>query len=304
MNRSLFIFGCGYSGRFLARTALAAGWRVAGTTRSAEKADALAAEGIEALVFDGASPTDALLERLATTTHLVQSIAPEHGMKAGDQPARDSAVVDPVLRVVGAGIVDMMPRLSWVGYWSTIGVYGDHGGAWIDEEAELRPSSRRAEMRVAAEAEWMAIAKDSGLPVSLLRLGGIYGPGRNAFVNLAEGRARRIVKAGQVFNRIHVDDIAAATLHFAERRTGGVFNLTDGEPAPPQDVIAYAASLMNVEPPPEIAFEEAGMTPMARSFYGDNKRVSNLRMKEAGYAFGHVGYRESLGRMWNEDRWR
>jgi nucleoside-diphosphate-sugar epimerase len=159
-------------------------------------------------------------------------------------------------------------------------------------------------MRVEAESQWLALGREMEVPVAIMRLAGIYGPGRNAFVKLGEGKARRIVKPGQVFSRIHVDDIAGATEMLALRGLGGIFNICDDEPAPPQDVIAHAASLMGVEPPPETPFEEAEMTPMARSFYGDNRRVSNAKLKAAGYELHHPDYRGSLERMWREGSWR
>ncbi len=178
-----------------------------------------------------------------------------------------------------------MPNLRWIGYLSTIGVYGNHDGAWIDETAECKPRAGRSDNRREAEKEWEALAAKRGVPLAILRLSGIYGPGRNAFVNLANGTARRLIKPGQVFNRIHVDDIAGSLAHLARHETGGIFNVTDDEPAPPQDVVAYAAERMGVALPPEIPFETAELTPMARSFYGENKRVSNAKLKATGYRF-------------------
>jgi nucleoside-diphosphate-sugar epimerase len=197
-----------------------------------------------------------------------------------------------------------MPALRWIGYLSTVGVYGNHQGAWVDEETECRPVSKRAVARVAAEQSWLAAGGEAGVPVAILRLAGIYGPGRNALVNLERGTARRIVRPGQFFNRIHVDDIAGAVHHLATREIGGVFNVCDDEPGPPQDVIAFAASLMGVEPPREIPFEQAQMTPMARSFWSDNKRVSNRRLKQAGYAFRFPDHRLALASMWRDGSWR
>lgn len=299
-ENSLFVFGAGYSGRALAQVMLQRGWAVSGTTRSQEKASALAKEGVKALVFDG-KPTEDVLEALASTTHLLTSIAPAHGL--GSKQSGD-AVLDPVLEAFGREIRAGMPGLEWIGYWSTVGVYGDHGGDWVDEEADCRPASRRARMRVEAETAWQALGAEIGIPTAIMRLGGIYGPGRNAFLKLEEGSAKRIVKPGQVFSRIHVDDIAGTTALMAERRMGGIFNISDDEPAPPQDVIAYAAELMGRTPPPEIPFEGADMSPMARSFYSDNKRVSNARIKEAGYRFSYPDYRSALARMWREESWR
>ncbi len=164
--------------------------------------------------------------------------------------------------------------------------------------------SRRSKLRVDAEQAWQALADEIGKPLAILRLSGIYGPGRNAFVNLEYGTAKRLIKPGQVFNRIHAADIAGALWHLAGRNLGGVFNVTDDEPAPPQDVVAYAAELMGVEPPPEIPFETAQLSPMARSFYGENKRVSNKKLKETGYAFRFPNYRVALSAMWNDRTWR
>ncbi|MGY6706749.1 MAG: SDR family oxidoreductase [Rhizobiaceae bacterium] len=300
MSPKLFIFGAGYSGRALALHMLQRQWDVAGTTRSPQKAAALSAEGVRALVFEG-PPTPEIREALASTTHLLVSIAPSHGMGSKQS---GSASLDPTLEAFGAYIREKMPCLEWIGYWSTVGVYGDHGGDWVDETAACRPASRRAQMRVDAEAEWQELGRDTNIPVAIMRLGGIYGPGRNAFIKLAEGTAKRIVKPGQVFSRIHVEDIAGSTALLAEKRIGGIFNIADNEPGPPQDVIAFAAELMGIEPPQEIPFEEADMSPMARSFYSDNKRISNGSIKEMGYDFAYPDYRIALRRMWDEESWR
>jgi nucleoside-diphosphate-sugar epimerase len=158
-------------------------------------------------------------------------------------------------------------------------------------------------MRVAAEQAWLALGRKIDRPVAILRLSGIYGPGRNAFVNLQNGTAKRLVKQGQVFNRIHRDDIGGALRHLAQENRGGIFNVTDDVPAPPQDVVAYAAALMDVAPPPEIPFETAALSPMARSFYGENKRVANQAIKVAGYRFSFPDYRSALDRMWADGNW-
>jgi nucleoside-diphosphate-sugar epimerase len=210
---------------------------------------------------------------------------------------------DPALTALGEELRSAQ-NLRWIGYLSTVGVYGDHGGAWVDETAALRPRSARARARVAAENAWEALGTATGVPVSVLRLSGIYGPGRNALVNLAHGTARRLVKPGQVFNRIHAADIAGGLWHLAERELGGVFNVSDDLPAPPQDVVGFAASLMGVEPPPEIPFETAELSPMQRSFYGENKRVSNARLKGSGYRFRFPDYRAALSSMWRDGTWR
>lgn len=290
MNERLFIFGAGYSGRAIAREALEQGAGVYGTTRSPEKAEELRALGMEAHLFDGSSLSPWIAEALWQTTHLVVSIAPGEN--------------DPVLAAARDVIAGKMPALRWIGYLSTVGVYGDHQGAWVDEDAECRPVSARSRERLEAERQWLALGKEADIPVAVLRLSGIYGPGRNALLNLENGTARRIIKKDQIFNRIHVEDIAGVALFLARRERGGVFNVTDSEPSPPQDVIAYAASMMGVEPPPEVAFEEIEMTPMARSFWGESKRVSNARAEAEGYRFRFPNYRAALDHMWQAGTWR
>ena len=287
----MMIFGCGYSGTAIAAAGIEAGATVAGTTRTIDKAEALAAEGIEAFVFDGTGLDEALKNTLSEATHLVQSIPP-------------GAAGDPLLRLADGRLRALCPRLEWIGYLSTVGVYGDQGGAWVDEEGECRTSPGRSQERIEAERAWLAAGEGIGVPVAVLRLAGIYGPGRNAFVNLERGTARRIIKTDQVFNRIRVEDIAGATLFLARSGRGGIFNITDDEPAPPQDVIAEAARLMGIEPPPEQPFETAEMTPMARSFYGANKRVSNHRIRSLGFQFRFPHYRMSLQQLWATGNWR
>ena len=287
-EKQIFIFGAGYSGKAFAR-ANAEAATVCGTTRSPEKADALRQAGIAPLLFDGAL-TPEIGEALEKTTHLVISVAPED---AGD----------PVLLAARQAIA-AMPVLRWIGYLSTVGVYGDYGGAWVDETAACRPVSKRSVMRVDAEQAWLELGREIGKPVAILRLSGIYGPGRNALVNLENGTARRLVKADQVFNRIHCDDIAGALWHLIGGNTSGIFNVTDDEPAPPQDVVTYAAGLMGIEPPPEIPFEAAQLSPMARSFYGENKRVANTAIKATGYRFRFADYRKAFDQMWADESWR
>lgn len=283
-----FLFGAGYSAVAFAR-ASADTEAVFGTSRSPEKFPALRAAGITPLPFEG-KLTPEIEAALAQTTHLTVSIAPD-------------ADGDPVLNAARRVIAEKMPALVWIGYLSTVGVYGDRGGGWVDEAGECRPVSLRSTQRLEAERAWVALGEEIGRPVALLRLSGIYGPGRNAFVNLTDGTARRLVKSGQVFNRIHRDDIAGALRHLSNRARGGTFNVTDDCPAPAQDVVTYAAALMGVEPPPEIPFETAALSPMARSFYGENKRVSNEAIKAAGYRFRYPDYRSALDAMWAENNW-
>lgn len=283
-GRHLFIFGLGFSGATYARRALEDFETVGGTVRSAVRAEQLRAEGIAAQILDGSLGEAGVAPTLGRATHLVQSIAP-------------GAAGDPVLRSFRAAILQA-PSLSWIGYLSTVGVYGDHGGAWVDEATACRPLSQRSIERLAVEAAWQDLAEEKGVPLAVLRLAGIYGPGRNALANLADGSARRLVKPGQVFNRIHVDDIAAALAAAAERRASGIFNVTDNEPGPPQDVVAYAASLAGHAPLPDIPFETAELSPMARSFYAENKRVSNRRLREElGVDLAFPTYREGLRRL-------
>ena len=287
----VMIFGAGYSGKAIGRLLASGGHRVSGTTRSREKQAALGECGIAPFLFDGSEISPALKAELATVTHLVQSIA----------PGRDG---DPLIRLFGGGeLKALMPKLEWIAYLSTVGVYGHHDGAWVDEDTLLKPVSQRSVERVEAEEAWEALAGHNSVPLAILRLSGIYGPGRNAFVNLASGTARRLVKKDQVFNRIRVEDIAGATAFLAERRKPGIYNVTDDEPCPPQDVVAEAARLMGVEPPPELPFEIAELSPMARSFYGENKRVSNARLKTLGYDFRFGDYRRSLQDLWSNGTW-
>ncbi|ESR25893.1 SDR family oxidoreductase [Lutibaculum baratangense] len=283
MNR-LFVFGLGYSATTLARRLLAGGWRVGGTVRSEEKAAALKDEGVEAVVFDGGRDGSAVAaEAMAGASHLLTSISPgEEG--------------DPVLLTHRDAIAAQAETLRWIGYLSTIGVYGDAGGAWIDEETSPEPPNARTKRRVEAEAQWLALGRAIGVPTAVFRIAGIYGPGRNQLRQLKEGTAKRLVKPGQVFNRIHVDDIASAVAaSMARPAQGRVYNLADDLPMPPQDVVTFAAGLLGVEPPPEVPFETAELSPMARSFYASSKRVSNRRIKEElGVELRYPTYREGL----------
>ena len=280
---NVFFFGLGFSS--LAAVAklreLDPEVRVSGTVRSPEKAPMLREKGIRAHQFTGSEPGPELGANLRAATHLVLSIATDEG---GD-PALLQHRQD----------LDAAESLQWLCYYSTVGVYGDFEGAWIDENAPLVPRNERSDRRVAAEAAWRCYAEQRGLPLAILRLAGIYGPGRSTFDKLRNGSARRLVKPGQVFNRIHVEDIGRITALAAQQRLSGTFNIGDDEPAPPQDVVAYAAELLGVEPPPAIAYAEAELTPMQRSFYADNKRVSNQAIKTAlGIELLYPTYREGL----------
>jgi hypothetical protein len=281
-GESLFCFGLGYSAGFLARDVAAAGWRVSGTTREPP----IGGAGEFALHrFSRAQPLAAPNEILAGTTHLLISVPPD-----GDGC--------PVLDCHGAAL-RALQSLCWVGYLSTTNVYGDRGGGWVDEESSVIPSGQRGRWRAAAEAGWLDLHRRGGVPVHLFRLAGIYGPGRNALEALKAGTAKRVSKPGQVFSRIHVTDLAASLrASMAGPLPGRIYNICDDEAAPPEDVVAFAASLLGLTPPPLQDFASAALSPMARSFYDDNKRVSNRRIKEElGVRLRYPTYREGLSAL-------
>jgi nucleoside-diphosphate-sugar epimerase len=280
LTKRLFCFGLGYTAQALARRLSAEGWRIAGTTRAADKHAHLADEGFEIYEFTRERPLEDPAAALAGTTHVLISIGPD---ETGD-PVLARHVAD--LRQCTA--------LEWAGYLSTTGVYGDRGGAWVDEADAVAPSMPRTHRRVAAEGHWLA----SGLPAHIFRLAGIYGPGagRNALAAVRAGTARRIVKPGQVFGRAHVADIVQVLCaSIAKPNPGAIYNVADDEPAPPQDVIAFACELLGVAPPPEVPYDQAELSPMARSFYADHRRVDNARIKrELGVQLRYPTYREGL----------
>lgn len=275
LTPTLLCFGLGYSAEVLALRLAARGWRIIGTSRKAEKRQRLEAEDFAAYPFDRENPLPP--EAFESVTHVLTSIAPD---EAGD-PVLDLHLED--LRRC---------NLAWAGYLGTTAVYGDRGGDWVDETTPIDPTLARADRRARAEAAWL----ESGLPVHIFRLAGIYGPGRNPFVNLKTGTARRIVKPGQVFSRIHVEDIATVLEASIDRpNPGQIYNVCDDEPAPPQDVVAYAAELMGIAPPPEQDYATADLSPMARTFYQDNRRVRNDRLEtELGVRLAFPTYREGL----------
>lgn len=281
----MVFLGLGYSARAVARRLALRGWRMAGTSTTAEGAARALESRVDGIVFDGTRPSADLAARLSTATHVLVSIA----------PGTDG---DPALLHHGRDLAGNAPRLAWIGYLSTVGVYGDHDGAWVDEKSELRPVSARSRQRVAAEAGWLALGGPSGRTVTVLRLSGIYGPGQSAVDNVLAGTARRIIKPGQVFNRIHVEDIAGAVVASMDRIAPGqrsVYNITDDEPAPPQDVVAYAARLLDRPVPPDIPYAAAELSPMGRSFYGETKRVANARATAAlGWRPRYPTYREGM----------
>ena len=284
----LFCFGLGYTAARLARVLLADGWQVAGTSRSAEGCAALSAAGIEAYRFDSSHPLEDA-SALDETTHLLTSVPPDDGG-------------DPVLRHHGAAI-EALSGLQWVGYLSATSVYGDTGGASVDETAPCAPTTDRGRGRVAAEAEWLARFGESALPVHIFRLAGIYGPGRSALDQIRSGRARRIDRPDHLFSRIHVDDIVTVLQASMVRPDPGtVYNVCDDMPAASADVVAFAAALLGVDAPPLIAFEEAGLSPMARSFYADNRLVANGRIKtELAVELRYPDFRAGLRRVLEQE---
>jgi len=285
----LFCFGLGYSAEALAKRVAAKGWSIAGTVRDPANVMRLRAQGYEVARFAGEPDNSDIPALLAGTTHLLLSIPPGPGG-------------DAVLRHYRELIVGLS-TLDWIGYLSTVGVYGDQSGALVDETVMPLPNNERTKARVVAESGWLALGEEIGRPVQVFRLAGIYGPGRSALDKIAAGTARRIIKPGQLFNRIHVEDIATVLeASIARPHAGAVYNVADDEPAPPEDVITYAAGLLGVEPPPEVPFEKAELTPMARSFYSNLRRVCNARIKsELGVELAYPSYREGLRGVLTED---
>jgi nucleoside-diphosphate-sugar epimerase len=276
----LFCFGFGYTALTLARRLAAEGWIVGGTCRTTDKGAALRGAGFCVELFDRDHPLPR--EALDGVTHLLVSVPPD-------------AAGDPVLAVHGEDIAKVR-NLSWLAHLSTTGVYGDRGGDWVDETAALLPSGERGRRRVAAEAGWLDLWRGRGVPTHIFRLAGIYGPGRSPFDALRAGTAKRIDRPAQVFSRIHVEDLAAVLAASIGRpRPGAVYNVCDDDPTAPEAVVAFAAALLGVPPPPLVPLEAAGLSPMARSFYDDNKRVSNRLIKsELGVALRYPDYREGL----------
>ena len=281
MNR-LFCFGLGYCAAELGRRLLACGWSVAGTTAHADKMSALSARGFEPFLFDGTSAPEAVSDALGNATHLLLSIPPD-------------PEGDPALRQF-AGAIAASTSLQWIGYFSTVGVYGDARGDWVDETTEPKPGTERGQRRLKAETGWIKLARESGNSLVIYRLPGIYGPGRSAIDQLRAGTARRIFKPGQLTNRVHVADIATAVEASMDLSPGiHVFNITDDLPAPPQDVIAYGAELLGLPCPPATDPTDEALSPAARSFYIENKKVSNARMKkELGVRLAFPTYVEGL----------
>jgi nucleoside-diphosphate-sugar epimerase len=287
MHKTLFCFGFGYTAKALAARLAGKDWRIIATTRSPEKTDAMRAIGVAPVVWRGDALDEAALED--ATAILISTPPSEAGC--------------PALLSAQGPIAATRNSLKWIGYLSTNGVYGDHGGAWIDEDSALKATSARARRRIAAEEAWADFCRRHNLPLAVFRLPGIYGPGRSALDAVRNGVAKRINKQGHVFNRMHVDDIAAglaASLHAPEQQ--GVYNFADDEPAPQQDVVAYACQLLGVEPPPLTTIEDAGLSEAAMGFYRDSKRVSNRRMKNTlETELKYPTYREGLSAIFKDE---
>ena len=283
MNKTLLSFGHGYTARALARLLDADDWRIIGTTRSEDKAVAMMQSGTEPRIWPGAD----MLPALDAATHLLISAAP-------------SDEGDPVLALLETEIAKRAAQFEWVGYLSTTGVYGDHGGDWVDESTPLTPATKRGIARVQAEEAWSSIPD---LPLHIFRLAGIYGPGRGPFAKVRNGTARRIIKPGQVFSRTHVADIARVLkASIKHPNAGAVYNVCDDNPAPPEDVIAYAAELLDLPMPPAEDFAAAEMSPMARSFYAESKKVRNNRIKdELGVNLLYPDYRSGLKALFAQE---
>ena len=282
------VFGYGFSGRVLARRMAGQGWTVAATFRDAGGQGRIEADGFEAI---DVGDRMALARALAETGAILVTAPP------GPEGCPGLNALIPAMAQAAA-----FP--DWIGYLSTTGVYGDRQGRWVTEQSRLAAQSVEGARRVGAERDWLEVGRGMGLTVTIFRLPGIYGPGRSAFDRLRDGRARRITAPGQVFSRIHVDDLATGlAASIARPRAGGIYNLCDDEPAPNSEVVGYAARLLGMEPPPEVRLEDARLSPAAMRFYAESKRVSNARAKaELGWRPAYATYREGLAAILSADR--
>ncbi len=280
MNHIL-CFGLGFTAGTLAERLARRGWKVNATSRSAAGAQAIAALGYRGLVFDGSKPLPP--EAFDGVTHVIDSAPP------GDDG-------DPVLRQHARDFAARARQFAWVAYLSTTGVYGDHGGGLVTEDTPLTPNTERGHKRLLAETQWLGLWREHALPVQIFRLAGIYGPGRNQLLSLLDGSAKRVIKPGQVFSRIHVEDIAnTLEASIANPRPGRAYNVCDDEACPPQDVVEFGARLLGLPVPRGVPIESAQLSPMAKSFYADSKRVSNARIvTELGVKLSYPTYREGL----------
>ena len=278
----LFCFGYGYTARYLSQSLQTQGWQITGTYRHQASIEAFSQDNVTPVAYAGTQPIDNIADVLEGVTHILVSIPPDEN---GDIAARHH----------GDDLINLGSDLNWLGYLSTTGVYGDRQGAWVDETTPSAPTTERGRRRTKAEADWCDLA-NQGVPAHLFRLAGIYGPGRNQLETVKAGTARRIVKPGQMFGRIHVDDIVRVLMASIKTPTPGeAYNVCDDEPAPPQDVISFAAELLNMAPPPEIAFDQADLSQKAKSFYAENKKVANNKIKQQlGIQLTYPAYREGL----------
>lgn len=280
----LLCFGLGFSAKVLAARLAAKGWTISATSRSARGAEAITAQGYRGLIFDGSRPLTA--DAFDGITHVLSSAPPD-------------ADGDPVLRQHAKDFSVLSQQFRWVGYLSTTGVYGDHGGGTVSEDTPLTPNTERGHKRLQAETQWLDLGQAHALPVHLFRLAGIYGEGRNQLLSLLDGTAKRVIKPGQLFSRIHAEDIATVLeASIARPHPGRAYNVCDDEAAPPQDVVEFGARLLGLPVPPDVPFEEAQLSPMARSFYADSKRVSNVRIREElGVSLAYPTYCEGLAAL-------
>jgi nucleoside-diphosphate-sugar epimerase len=287
-RQRLLCLGYGYVARRLAARLKAEGWAIAGTARNEDKARAMDLEGVEPVEWENGALGPHAFDR--TTAILISTPPDDDGC--------------PAYTAAESGVLECAREMTWIGYLSTNGVYGDYKGEWVDEASPLLATSPRAKNRIAAEQQWRALAHAAKIPLVTFRLPGIYGPGRSALDTVRAGRAQRIYKKGQVFSRAHVDDIAAALqASLANPAAGDLFNIADDEPAPPQDVIDYACQLLGVPPPPLVPIEDTALSDMAKSFYADNKRVSNALMKaRLTPLLKYPTYREGLTAIFTSDQ--
>lgn len=296
-KKKLFCFGYGYTAAHLGEALRGLDpssgyeWSLAGTTRSIEKRTFLRSQGVEAYLFDEEKPLGDPFAMMAGVTHLLISTPPDHeGDMVFEQHAED--------------ILHLMPELEWVGYLSTTGVYGDRDGGWVDETSPIRPSTIRGTRRARAENQWLSLYHSDGLPVHVFRLAGIYGPGRCALDSVRSGIARRIMKPGHAFCRVHVYDIVQTLIYsMLAPKSGEIYNIADDEPAPSHEVIAYAARLLGQDPPPLVRFEDANLAPITISFYSENKSVRNAKIKsELGVKLRFPNYRVGLEACMDDEK--
>lgn len=281
-DKKLFCFGFGYTASYLAQKLKPFGWKISGTTTETEKKTYLQKQGIETCLFDQNHPITDPHETFSDVTHLLLSVPPD-------------ADGDPVFNLHAQDLA-ALKNLEWVGYLSTIGVYGNQDGLWIDETAPTSPTSRRGSLRLKAEQQWETLCLNEGFPLHIFRLSGIYGPGRSAIDSVRSGTAKRIEKEGHAFNRVHVEDIVQTLIaSMNSPRSGSIYNLADDAPSPSHEVIQFACNLIGIDPPPLIPFDQAEMPPIVRSFYKDNKRIKNDKIKdELGIELLYADYRRGL----------